>query len=117
VVILWLASCLRDPVAPCADDGACRDAFGFGHACGDEGFCEGVDVPGRCGATFPGDLLDDPTAYPDVVVFGSLYDAGYDVAESQSVRLAFVQAAEGDGLDGRPDARARRVQLRGGLPG
>ncbi len=95
-----LSGCLGSPVATCTNDAECRDAFGFGMVCGDAGYCEDVEVPARCASSFPDDLLENRDAYRDAIVLGSVYDAAYDVAEMQSVRLAFVQAAEGDGLDG-----------------
>jgi ABC-type branched-subunit amino acid transport system substrate-binding protein len=98
--VLALTGCLESPVATCSLDSECRDAFGFGMVCGDEGYCEDVEVPARCASSYPDDLLENRDAYRDAIVLGSVYDAAWDIAEMQSVRLAFLQASEGDGLDG-----------------
>ncbi len=98
--LVGLSACLESPVASCTVDSECRDAFGFGMVCGEEGYCEDVEIPARCQSGFPDDLLENRDLYRDAIVLGSLYDAGYDIAESQSVRLAMLQAAEGDGLEG-----------------
>lgn len=97
LVLATLAGC-GDPVEACTDNTECRDAFGFGSVCGDAGYCAVVDLPARC-ATYPTDLIGGD--YDDPIVLGSLYDAAWDIAEMQSVRLVFKQADESGGLEGR----------------
>jgi branched-chain amino acid transport system substrate-binding protein len=99
-----LAGCLGDPHAACTLDADCRTAFGFGQVCGDGGYCEAGELPDRCTSSFPDDLLTDPGAYTDAVVMASVYDAQYDVAEAQSARLAFIEAAAKEGISGTPVA-------------
>lgn len=79
----------------------CRDAFGLGYTCGDDGFCAAVPASPRCTETWPEDLLLRPERYPDVLLVGSLYDHTTDVPELQATRLAVKQADESDGVDGR----------------
>ena len=57
---------------PCADNAACRDAFGFGWECMDDGFCDIMEPHERCLETYPSDLYERPEVYKDAVVFGSL---------------------------------------------
>lgn len=96
--LLALLGCLADPVVPCASHDACRDAFGFGSVCADDGYCATAELPDRC-APYPADF--DPTLSPDAIVVGSLYDADYDLAELQSARLAISQANAYDGIGSR----------------
>lgn len=99
--LVLLAGCLSDPVAPCTSNQECRDAFGFGEVCGDDGYCAAGTLPDRCSPQ-PADFLTNPDDYPDPIVIASLYDEDYDVAELQSARLAIKQANENDGIDNRP---------------
>lgn len=89
---------------PCTNTSACRDAFGFGYACGASSLCEPIVPPDRCTDTYPDDLLTNPSAYRDAIVFGSLFDhdpdAG-DLAEVRAVQLAIKQVNETEGLEGR----------------
>ncbi|MSQ01203.1 MAG: hypothetical protein EXR71_04815 [Myxococcales bacterium] len=85
----------------CDSPAQCREAFGFGHTCGDTGFCVAVADEPRCEATWPEDLLLRPEEYADVLVVGSLFDHSTDLPELLSARLAVKQADESDGVDGR----------------
>jgi branched-chain amino acid transport system substrate-binding protein len=85
----------------CEHAAECREAFGFGHTCGAEGFCEPVAEQARCTDTWPEDLLDRPERYPDVAVVGSLYDHTADVPEVQATRLAVKEVDDSDGVNGR----------------
>ncbi len=87
---------------PCETHAECRDAFGFGWTCGDEGLCAEVEVEPRCETTWPEDLFSRPENYRDAVVLGSLFDHGSDTPETQAARLAFMQVDDVSGLDGRP---------------
>jgi branched-chain amino acid transport system substrate-binding protein len=98
--LAFLAGCLSDPVSPCTTDAECRDAFGFGSVCAEDGYCEQVALPDRC-QTSPPDFATNPERYDNPIVIGSLYDADYDMAEMQSARLAITQANQNDGFDNR----------------
>jgi len=91
-------------VAPCEVNADCSDAFGLGSACGADGYCEAADIPARCQRTFPEDLFDDPDAYRDAVVLGSVYDETAFPLEVQSIDLAVFHANDAGGLDGDPFA-------------
>jgi branched-chain amino acid transport system substrate-binding protein len=88
--------------APCEAASECREAFGFGHTCGDDGFCAEVPNEPRCMASWPEDLLLRPENYPDVAVVGSLYDHSTDMPEVQSTRLAIKEVDDSDGVNSRP---------------
>ena len=100
VPLLTLFACIGDPHVDCTSDTECRAAFGFGQQCGEAGYCEASVFPERCTSSYPADLLSNPGAYTDSVIFGSLGDAPFDNAEMQSVRLAFIEADNAGGLDG-----------------
>ena len=87
--------------APCDAATQCREAFGFGHTCGDEGYCVQVPAEPRCDETWPVDLRERPDRYGDLLLVGSLYDHTTDIPERQASRLAVKQADESDGVDGR----------------
>lgn len=97
---LLLAGCLADPVQPCASNDECRDAFGFGAVCADDGYCDVAVLPDRC-VTVPAGFAADPASVVDPIVVASLYDRDYDLAELQSARLAISQANEYGGVAGR----------------
>ena len=102
--MLWLllgCSLGRFEYDACTSNIECREAFGWGQVCGDEGLCEQAEVPSRCAQTWPDDLLESPTDYTDNIVLGVNYDRtnfGYEVL---AMRLAIIQANEQGGLDGR----------------
>jgi branched-chain amino acid transport system substrate-binding protein len=98
--LLLLGGCLTDPVSPCESNAECRDAFGFGSVCAEDGYCETGALPDRC-TPQPPDFATNPERYPDPIVVASMYDHDYDVAELQSARLAIAQANEYDGIDNR----------------
>ncbi len=104
IPLFLLVGCLGDPHVDCVTDVECRDAFGFGQQCGDIGYCEAAELPARCTTSYPTDLLSDPAAYSDAVIFGSLGDGLFDSAEMSSVRLAFIEAERAGGIDGTPVA-------------
>lgn len=103
MVLLALAACSLGVTewTPCDGPAVCREAFGFGTTCGDDGYCTEVAAEPRCTDTWPEDLLLRPERYPDVLVVGSLFDHTTDRPELQSARLAIKQADESDGVDGR----------------
>lgn len=81
----------------------CRSRFGFGWTCGGDGYCsESVRIP-RCNATYPEDLLINPEQHTDRIVFGNLMDQSLAThrARERSARLAYKQADDEGGLEGR----------------
>ena len=87
--------------AECEVNTDCRTRFGFGWTCGSDGFCaESVRLP-RCNATYPEDLLIDPEAHKDTIVFGNLMDQSLAThrARERSARLAYKQANDEGGLE------------------
>ncbi len=103
MVLLVLGACSFGVTdwSACDAPAQCRDAFGFGHTCGEAGLCQPIDDQPRCDATWPEDLLLRPEEYTDVLVVGSLFDHSTDLPELLSTRLAVKQADESDGVDGR----------------
>lgn len=101
---LWLlAACSFSTFEPtsCSTGAECRDAFGFGYTCGDEGLCVALEQPARCDYSWPEDLLTRPEAHRDAIIVGSLFDHSTDIPEAQATRLAFQQLEDVGGLDGR----------------
>ncbi len=91
-------------VQDCESHSECRDAFGFGSVCSDEGFCAATEVPARCQRTMPSDLFSEPELYRDAVVLGSVYDERAFDLEVQAIDLALFQANDDGGLAGAPVA-------------
>ncbi|MCA9705786.1 MAG: ABC transporter substrate-binding protein [Myxococcales bacterium] len=86
---------------PCEHNAECRDAFGWGHVCNTEGLCDQAPTPSRCRKTIPEDLLQDPQAYADRLLVGSVYDdVAFDL-EEKSIELAIRQANDAEGLQGQ----------------
>lgn len=90
----------RYPREECTTNGECREAFGFGYVCGDEGLCAEMPAEERCSTSWPEDLLTRPENYRDAIILGSLFDRSSDIPETQSARLAISQANDAEGLDG-----------------
>lgn len=88
----------------CTTNQACRDAFGFGWECGDEGLCAEIEVEPRCNQAYPIDLFQRIEDYRDAIVLGSLFDLSSDTPETQAAQLAVMQVDDLSGLDGRPFA-------------
>lgn len=88
----------------CSKPAECRESFGFGFTCGQDGYCEKLAVAPRCGETFPPDLFTNPSKYSNAIVFGNLMDRSEPKkrARERSARLAVRQASEEPPLDGRP---------------
>lgn len=83
---------------PCEQSTDCRDAFGFGYACGDSGYCRPLAPLERCEKTFPSDLLTNPE-YKDRIVVASVYDSAYDSLEEEASELAVYGVNNQGGLD------------------
>jgi len=103
VSLLFVSGCSlsRLDAGTCADSAQCRDAFGWGWSCGEEGLCEEAVAPARCGETWPEDLLENPGDYEDSIVFGVNYDRSSFGLEVLAARLAIIQANEQGGLEGQ----------------
>jgi ABC-type branched-subunit amino acid transport system substrate-binding protein len=86
----------------CTSHAECRDAFGFGSTCGEEGFCEESAFPARCPLTEPADLAF-PLDSDQYHVMGTVFDHTLDthVGRYRSAALAASQANSNGGLDGR----------------
>jgi ABC-type branched-subunit amino acid transport system substrate-binding protein len=84
----------------CTANAECRDAFGFGWVCGDEGFCAASRGEPRCTNQYPENLFLDPVEHTDTIVFGMLMDESLAThrARERSARLALRQANEEGGL-------------------
>jgi len=85
----------------CTGNALCREAFGLGSVCGDEGFCETALPHPRCDEATPPDLLTRPADHPDAIVFGSLVDREFDVPVERAYQLAVVQVNQSGGLEER----------------
>jgi branched-chain amino acid transport system substrate-binding protein len=88
---------------PCEENRECRTRFGFGWMCGNDGYCSESERIPRCNATYPEDLLINPELHTDRIVFGNLMDQSLAThrARERSARLAYKQADDEGGLDGR----------------
>lgn len=86
---------------PCDAPVDCRSAFGLGWTCGDQGMCQELEVPVRCDATQPADLLERPEDYADVLLLGALSDHVNDRAELNANLLPIIQVQDEGGLDGQ----------------
>lgn len=100
-VALSLSCSLGPRPQVCEANATCRDAFGLGWLCGDEGYCEQAPPNARCNTSWPPDLLRAPEKYADAIVLGSLFDHSTDVPEVRSAGLAVRQVGDNDGLQGR----------------
>lgn len=109
-----LAACLLAPASTscslgtfdrteCSTSAHCRESFGFGYTCAQEGYCEKVVVAPRCTKTYPEDLFTNPTKYADTVVFGNLMDRSSPkkAARENAARLAVLQSWDEPALEGR----------------
>ncbi len=106
--VLWAGpGCLLTQVdyKKCESNQECRDTFGWGQVCSDEGDDAGLCLPlepeVRCSRTTPLDLLEDPEGYSDLVVIGSVYDEEAFPMEVQAIELAIRQVNDNGGLKGR----------------
>lgn len=100
-----LASCsfTQGTVDSCAVDDDCRDAFGVGSICLDNGFCQAAVNEPRCRTAWPVDLEENPDDYPGIILLGTIIDDGQvtHVARAKSVELAVRDANESGGVGDR----------------
>lgn len=87
----------------CTSNEQCRQAFGIGSACGDDGLCQEPAPPARCTETFPDDLFDDVEEHRNTILFASLFNHDNETQEARSkaVRLALRQLNDEGGVEGR----------------
>ena len=87
---LWLlTACVLGPRPDsCEINSDCRDAFGFGSVCGEDGYCDALVVDPRCDTTFPVDLFQRPENYADHLVIGSIFNMPLDEKQRLSAELA-----------------------------
>jgi ABC-type branched-subunit amino acid transport system substrate-binding protein len=98
------SACTPNPVdrTECSSNADCRSAFSFTWSCEeDSGFCVEEELPARCGKSFPEDLREDPEAYKDYVILGSLYSFSQHNDTLQASELAVRQVNENNGLEGK----------------
>lgn len=97
-------ACTPNPVdrAECTSNADCRSAFSFTWSCEeDSGFCVEQELPARCGKSYPEDLREDPEAYKDHIILGSLYSFTQHNDTLQASELAVRQVNENNGLEGQ----------------
>jgi branched-chain amino acid transport system substrate-binding protein len=104
MIALLLTACsfTTTDVDACTTNLECREAFGWGSVCGDDGLCADWTPNPRCDRTIPADLFDNKDEYRDLVVLGSLYEREESLLDVMSFELAVTQVNDQGGLDGRP---------------
>jgi len=103
VVALGGCTLTRTDFDECESSAECRSAFGIGHVCTGDGLCEEVEPAARCTQTFPPGLFDNRLEERDRIIIGNMMDRSNatHVARERSAQLAYNQANDEDGLDGR----------------
>jgi len=115
-LLLLLASLLvgcsptRHEFALCESNSECREGFGLGWACGDQGLCEQTTVPNRC--TFPsteplirylnGDRDPNWPNFEEWILLASVFDQEDFEIMVKAARLAVTNVNSRDGLEGTP---------------
>lgn len=100
VLLLPLLSCSFTTLSRdrCVSTSECRNTFGLGYECSDDGYCDlGVDFP-RCDEAISAPL-DTPV---EPVSVGSLLFHETDSISVEAARLAVIQANATGGVAGRP---------------
>lgn len=103
---MFLLSCSFGPSPEeCTKDQECRDAFGLGATCADDGLCKLPKKNPRCENTYPADLLRRPERHSRDLIIGTLFDLSTDQPQVQAAELAAMQvndnASSVDWLNGR----------------
>lgn len=101
---LLFSGCSTQVVEPTACDSntSCRDAFGLGSVCTDDGTCDTASLHPRCTTVYP-ETLTLPVDTSTTFVVGTVFDHSLDTHQGRyrSAQLAFKQANENGGLEGR----------------
>jgi ABC-type branched-subunit amino acid transport system substrate-binding protein len=85
----------------CTRHAECRDAFGLGTICGEDGLCAVSEGNVRCTDSVPAGAYGRLDEYSDAVLIGALFNHKTDEPNTQSATLAMQQVrAQGD-LDGK----------------
>lgn len=79
----------RVDYSACSEHQQCRDAFGVGFACTDEGFCERALHP-RCERTFPVDYFEDPASYASYLPLGVIVNRSLEAHEARANAVQIV---------------------------
>ncbi|MCH2108612.1 MAG: ABC transporter substrate-binding protein [Polyangiaceae bacterium] len=98
--LLWSSTALISlacssirPNDDCPSNEVCRETFGPGYLCNDQGLCEPAAAEATCHDQYPDGLLQNPEKYKDYVVFGSLLaDSGKEGARQDAIILAIDSA-------------------------
>ena len=72
----------------CEQHADCRNAYGFGWECGEEGYCDTLEPHPRCTQTYPEDLFDRQEAYRDYTIIGTLMNHQDSRPYMEAVELA-----------------------------
>lgn len=98
-----LHGCSFGTVRPidCTSNLECRDTFGLGSVCGEEGLCDTVEMHPRCDPGIPAELVF-PIDPAQTLMIGTLFDHSLDthIGRYRSAQLAVAQANANGGLDG-----------------
>ena len=78
----------------------CRDNFGWGHVCGEDGLCTPATADRRCAETWPPSLYQRQAEMKDAILIGIQFDRSDFELEMSAAKLAVMQAMENEGLDG-----------------
>jgi branched-chain amino acid transport system substrate-binding protein len=93
------------PQEECRNTLECRDAFGVGMVCNNEGLCEAAEINERCTETYPDDLLSPARRldYKDYIIVGSIIRGDFEIFRKfeRSALLAFEQANSRQGIENR----------------
>ena len=81
----------------CQLNSECRTAFGWGQVCV-ESLCEDIIRIPPCAATFPADLLSNPSEYQDRYVIGIQFDQEAFSTESKAAEFAISEVIDQTGL-------------------
>ncbi len=81
---------------PCTADLECRQAFGWGSTCTDEGACTEPSLESRCTMVYPEDLFEDPRRYRDAQLFGALFSYEDHAETLKAAELAFRLANQSE---------------------
>jgi len=93
--------CAAPVVGTCETDEVCRRAYGWGVGCGTDGTCEDRTSRTMCRITYPQDFWQNPSAYRDDFVIGSLLSFSNNRVEQLAIELAVRQVNGAGGLADR----------------